>query len=396
MREYTDNNDIFDVQQGKQFLTLKNDNISNTYNKSILLQEDRKHEGGVNGFLINVLGLRPDKTQVERGSRLVKSFFSPLRDTYEGFTGGFGESAVNNVNQNQIEKLQQHENIFRQKLADYSIAKQSLMEDTKNYLTNASNVKNLSGKNVRLSDGTIGYVTNRGFFKQYPDMTTFNNLEGVNGCPKSFQNISASKANKNVGDLFGSEPALYLGTPMKPNQPCTQTGINVQVSSLQDPNTVNTKLEGCYSDNLTDKFSLQSDIVNSSVETCKLRAIDMGRSAYALKPNTSGEMNCWVANQNISAQDVNKTIATKKIISKSLVDGKSFGTNSVAGIMNNGQLILGNLNSQSNLFNSKDLTTFTEIPAISGCDPVYGSRININTASYGANCNGQIQLESIL
>lgn len=380
MRDYTNNNisDVFDIQQGKQYLNFKKDNVSNTYNKSILLQEDRMkqlHTQGSNSFLNNV-----------------KSIFSPLWNNHEGFTGSFGESAVNNVNQKQIEKLQQHENVFRQKLAEYSTAKQSLMDDTKNYLTNASNVKSISGKNVRLSDGTIGYVTNRGFFKQYPD-TSF---EGVRGCPKTFQNISHSKANKNLGDLFGSEPALYLGTPMKPNQPCTQTGINVQVSSLQDPNTVNTKLEGCFSDNLTDKFSLQSDITNSSVESCKLRAIDMGRSAYALKPNTSGEMNCWVANENISAQDVSKTIATKKIVSKSLIDGKSYGTNSVAGIMNNGQLILGNLNSQSNIFNSKDLTTFTEIPTISGCDPIYGSRINVNTASYGANCNGQIQLESIL
>lgn len=369
MREYNyKNNDTFDIQQGKQFLQFKNRKFNNN---SILFEDN-----GVKGALTK--------------SSLTKS------SLIEGFTGSFGESAANNVNLNQIQKLQQHENVFRQKLSDYSNAKQTLMEETKNYLTNASDVKSLSNKNVRLTDGSIGYVTNRGFFKQYPDMDSFNSSEGVRGCPKSFQNINHSKANKNFGELFGSEPGLYLGTPMKKNQPCTQTGINVQVASLQDPNTVPTKLEGCYSDNLSGKFTLQTDIVDSTVDACKLRAIDMGRAAYALKPDASGKMTCWVANANVKSTDVANNIATKKIVSKSLVDGKSFGTNSVAGIMNNGQLVLGNLNSQSNLLNSKDLKTYGEIPAISGCDPVYGTRINVNSASYGVNCNGQIQLESIL
>jgi hypothetical protein len=354
-----------DIQQGKQYLKFKNKNISIVNNNSVLLQDDKQQP----------------------------SSKTPWESVKEGFTGSFGETAANNVNVNQIQKLQQHENMFRQKLSEYSGAKQILMEDTKNYLTNASGVKSLSGNNVRLSDGTIGYVTNRGFFKQYPDFTS---SEGVRGCPKSFQNINHSKANKNFGDLFGSEPGLYLGTPMKPNQPCTQTGINVQVSSLQDPNTVTTKLEGCYSDDLTGKFTLQTDLIDTSVDSCKLRAIDMGSAAYALKPDTSSKMSCWVANKNVKSTDVNKTLATKKLVSKTLMDGKSFGTNSVAGIMNNGQLILGNLNSQSNLLNSKDLTSFSEIPGISNCDPVYGSRINVNSASYGVNCNGQIQLESIL
>lgn len=375
------NNHTFDIHQGKQFLNFKHNNISNTYNNSILLQQNIDYKNNIintkkNGFFDTL-----------------NSFFSLQK---EGFSGSFGDSAVNDVNNTQLKNLQQQETIFKQKMSEYSTAKQTLMEDTKNYLENANNVKQLAGTNVRLTDGSIGYVTNRGVFKHYPNMNTFNNLEGVKGCPKSFQNINASKANKNVGDLFGSEPGLYLGTPMKPNQPCTETGVNVQVTSLQDPNNVTSKLEGCYKDTITDKFTLQSDIKNSSVDACKLRAIDMGRSAYALKPNANGQMNCWIANTNVSANDVNKTISTKNIVSKSLLNGKSYGTNSVAGIMNNGELVLGNLNSQSNFLNSKDLNTFSEIPKISGCDPIYGSRINVNSASYGVNCNGQIQLESIL
>lgn len=383
MREYnyndtidtTDRTNTFDIQQGQQFLNLKHKHRATIYNTSLLTRQDKLHSDNI--FSHNTQSI-------------------PFSSLKEGFAGGFGDTKANKVNTNQINKLQEHEKIFRQKLSDYSSAKQNLMEDTKTYLTNTNNLKNVSNKNIRLTDGSIGYVTNRGFFKHYPDMNTFTTAEGVKGCPKGFQNVNYSKANKNFGDMFGSEPSLYLGTPMKLNQPCIETGINVQVTSLQDPDLIPSNLEGCYSDNLDGKFGLQNDITNSTVESCKLRAIDMGRPAYALKPDLNGKMTCWVANENITAKDVNKTLSTKKIISKSLANGNSFGTNSVAGIMNNGELVLGNLNSQSSLYNSKDLTRINEIPSISGCDPIYGSRIQVNSASYGANCNGQIQLESIL
>lgn len=366
--EYNNRLDTFDITQGQHFLRLKNKDTSSIHHKSILISQD--------------------------GYKTHHTSSIPFSSIKEGFTGGFGETDANKVNTKQVNKLQQHERTFRQKLSEYSTAKKTLMEDTKHYLTNSNQFKNVAGKNIRLTDGSIGYVTNRGFFKHYPDMKTFTTAEGVKGCPKGFQNVNYSKSNKRFGDMFGS--GLHLGTPMSLNQPCVDTGVNVQVTSLQDPDLVPGNLEGCYRDDLTGKFTIQNDIMNSTVESCKLRAIDMGRSAYALKPDTNGKMKCWVANENITAKDVNKNVSTKKIISKTLVNGNSYGTNSVAGIMNNGQIVLGNLNSQPSLYNSKNLTFVNGVPSISGCDTVYGSRININSASYGANCNGQIQLESIL
>jgi hypothetical protein len=383
MKEYNDDQrlDTFDIAQGQHFLNLQNKGASTIYHKSILIKQDKTdnyYQNKSYNFFTH------DTTS------------TPFSSIKEGFTGGFGETDANKVNTKQVNKLQQHEKTFRQKLSEYSTAKKNLMEDTKHYLTNSNQVKTVAGKNIRLTDGSIGYVTNRGFFKHYPNMKTFTSAEGMKGCPRGFQNVNYSKANKSFGDMFGSEPGIYLGTPMKLNQPCVDTGVNVQVTSLQDPDLVPGNLEGCYRDSLTGKFTLQDDITNSTVDSCKLRAIDMGRSAYALKPDTNGKMKCWVANENITAKDVNKNLSTKSITSKKLVNGSSYGTNSVAGIMNNGQIVLGNINSQPSLYNSKNLTYFNEVPSISGCNPVYGSQINVKSASYGANCNGQIQIESIL
>ena len=49
------------------------------------------------------------------------------------------------------------------------------------YISRTNSIINKNAnKNVKLSDGTIGYMTNRGVFEQYDDI---NKTAGINGCP---------------------------------------------------------------------------------------------------------------------------------------------------------------------------------------------------------------------
>ena len=144
-----------------------------------------------------------------------------------------------------------------------------------------------ANKNVKLSDGTIGYMTNRGVFEQYDDI---NKTAGINGCP----------IQSNVGDLnFGlgdinKHPGMISFGPKKPiGSACGNEGTNMYVNSVVSDADV--KYLGCYT-NVPGAMTTIANIDN--YDDCKLYAMNRGYKYFGLvNANTATQkVTCVVGN----------------------------------------------------------------------------------------------------
>ena len=66
-------------------------------------------------------------------------------------------------------------------LSDYSNKYKNLLEKTVNFIDTTNKNNKYSGKNIKFSNGIIGYVTEKGYFKYYTNFESFKNA-GKNGC----------------------------------------------------------------------------------------------------------------------------------------------------------------------------------------------------------------------
>ena len=121
---------------------------------------------------------------------------------------------------------------------------------TTEYLDRVNTNNPYLGKNVCLTGGACGYVTNQGVFKWYPSDNnyTYNSTAGKNGCPSTpYMQIDGpitSGNERTPGSVIGSNPKLIVGTPMVAGQSCGNEGENVFVNSLvKDPTQ---SYLGCY------------------------------------------------------------------------------------------------------------------------------------------------------
>lgn len=132
-----------------------------------------------------------------------------------------------------------------------------------------------SNKNLSLN-GNIGYVTNSGVYKWYPNVDTFNNTAGNNGCPNTNtiinKPLTIDNYNQTGTQIKQISPNLVVGTKMQSGQSCGNEGSNVFVTSILN-NPKSTYL-GCFAD-ATEKLltyfdstpSVKNLIVNGNFET---------------------------------------------------------------------------------------------------------------------------------
>ena len=229
-------------------------------------------------------------------------------------------------------------------------------------------INTYSNKNIKLSDGTIGYMTNRGVFEQYDDI---DQTAGINGCPSK---SSITDVNFGLFDIDKNPSIIALGPNKPAGSACGFEGTNIFVNSVIADADV--KYLGCYQNAYYGAMTTIGLMKN--YEDCKLYAMNNGYKYFAM------------ANLNVPTQQVTLLVGNDK----AKITSRELGY-----IYNNKPLyyIGGNVNSKSaSLTNEGSIIVFSEPNATgsvytrvnngpSNC--ARGGTIQLNSATYGSNCN---------
>jgi hypothetical protein len=224
-----------------------------------------------------------------------------------------------------------------------------------------------ANKNVKLSDGTIGYMTNRGVFEQYDDITK---TAGINGCPREGE---LSDLNFGLLDIDQHPSMISLG----PNKPvgtaCGNEGTNIYVNSVITDADV--KYLGCY----TKVYGAMTTITGiDNHDDCKLYAMNNGYKYFGL------------VNANLENQKVTCVVGNDKakITSKALgfiYNKKELfklsGSRTMSALLTNeGQLVLLNQSNGTGKIGAR-------VPTNVAANCQQGGTIRLDNATYGGNCN---------
>ena len=219
------NNDLINISlnQGKQFKTYQS-----KIKKSIIKESANK-----NNY----------ENNYENKSKNVKENFENILDKNKQF-----RNRINMSNEDEYSDLlvmqKVYDNLMKQYIDEENKIKNDSLETIKR-----TNKNPYSNQNVYLDDGNgnLGYVTDQGVFRWYPDTTTFDSTSGKNGCPSSSINIAEGINQGTVpGELINSNPNLLVGNHMISGKSCGYEGKNVYVSRLIDNPT--SSYVGCYND----------------------------------------------------------------------------------------------------------------------------------------------------
>ena len=313
--------------------------------------------------------------------------FTGARQRYKSVLKPTATSKKSAQEYDELLKLQKE---FNEKLSGYSRSHQVLMTDSSKFLESSDKSDQYINQNLRTATGDVSYVTNKGYYKSYPNEGVQNDTIGQNGCPSNITNVS-------IDDLSLTNPPLNKGTDMSSGQACGNEGRNLQINM---PGLAGEKkYEGCYkSGDWTAGNNYQEDLgTNVTIATCKQRASDLDMGVFGL----GYEGQCYVGN-NLS-QATNEGIAYRAVPKWSSGTGGT-GNNTALILTRDGNLSLYQLNtntaeliSSGGDFSSliDDLSTesvlWTSNSAKNGCDPAIAGQINNITASYGLNCNADSQ-----
>jgi len=251
----------------------------------------------------------------------------------EGFSNLFGNNTVDNKNQNEINQLLKMQKEYQKKLQNYTKTYELLMSNINEYFELRKSP--LINKNIRLSDGKIGYITSEGIFKNYPNMDIFNNTSGKRGCPSDFIQVEATIVDGKVT----TTPSFIVGEPMQNEQSCGNEGKNIFSTGTGSPGKETYK--GCFdvpsdSDDLIYQDGLGE---NATFESCKQLAHDSGSSVFSLIGDTVDKLKCYIGS-SIDSIRANENSTTNLISWEAPNNG-----NSISAEFNRaGQLIVkGNI-----------------------------------------------------
>ena len=238
------------------------------------------------------------------------------------------------------------------------------------YISRTNSIINKNAnKNVKMSDGTIGYMTNRGVFEQYEDITK---TAGLNGCPIQ---SDIGSLNFGLGDIDKHPGMISLG-PKKPiGSACGNEGTNMYVNSVVADADV--KYLGCYT-NVPGAMTTINNIDN--YDDCKLYAMNKGYKYFGLvNANTSTQkVTCVVGNDKakITSKGVGYVFNEKVLFTTSSKGSLS------ALITNEGQIVLLSATNGTGKVGAR-------IPSSVAKNCQQGGTIRLDNATYGGNCNTQ-------
>lgn len=254
-----------------------------------------------------------------------------------------------------------------------------------NMINNYSSALNTSykNKNIKLSDGTLGYVTNNGVWKSYSSENLYNKISSKRSCPSTSINNLKTLNGKIDTDYniinVDNKNKFIIGSPMTENQGCGLSGTNIYVTNTQAPINKQTYY-GCYNLNESNGLKYQSDMGdNATLNSCRIRAFDTNSEVFALSssnglPN-SGK--CYVGKNLENVINGGQAIYTRVIWSQS---SQPLNSARSARLNYAGQLEI--------LDSEKNILWVSNIPQ-DNCDPNNGGRISVKNASWGANCDGK-------
>lgn len=225
-----------------------------------------------------------------------------------------------------------------------------------------------ANKNIKLSDGTIGYMTNRGVFQQYDDIAK---TAGINGCPIQ---SDISNINFGLGEIDNHPSMISLG-PKKPiRTACGNEGTNMYVNNVLTDADV--KYLGCYI-NVPGAMTIINKIDN--YDDCKLYAMNNGYKYFGLvNANTATQkVTCVVGNDKakITSKELGYVFNEKVLFST-----RSRKVARSALLTNEGQIVL--LTGMN-----KTGEVGARIPSSPAKNCQQGGTIRLDNATYGGNCN---------
>ena len=224
-----------------------------------------------------------------------------------------------------------------------------------------------ANKNVKLSDGTIGYMTNRGVFEQYDDITK---TAGINGCPREG---GMSDLNFGLLDIDQYPSMISLG----PNKPvgtaCGNEGTNIYVNSVITEADV--KYLGCYT-NVSGAMQVIPSI--SNYDDCKLYAMQNGFKYFGLMNANleKQQVTCVVGNDKakITSKELGFIYNKKELFRLS-------GSRTMSALLTNeGQLVLLDQSNGTGKISAR-------VPTNVAANCQQGGTIRLDNAPYGGNCN---------
>ena len=149
--------------------------------------------------------------------------------------------------QNNITTLK---NNFNQALEEYQQLYSQITGSVNTYISRTGSNNPYLSKNIKFTDGTICYVTNKGVAKPYPNFQIYKATAGENGCPSQQEIVDVNmpfSSTYTEGTQIPTTPPLIVGTSMIQGQSCGNEGENVFVNSIISNPT--TQYLGCYADN---------------------------------------------------------------------------------------------------------------------------------------------------
>ena len=363
-----------------------NDNTTQNYSTSQGKQYLRGYQAKKARFSNTLLG---------EGSPNAFNKEHSTRDVIEGFTGAFGESQVNIKNANDAKKVEARRIQFDRAMSNYAGAQKQLMEEVQTFVNNSTNegpATKLKNQFIKTSKGQLGFVTDTNTFKYIPNSKVMNSLMSNNGCPAQLNesNLTPDAIVPGQGSVTNTDPNLFVGKPMRENQSCAPSAINLQVMGQTDPKFNKAEWLGCYK-NISSKFDYNADLpISEDPEQCRIRSADQGSSAFYINQGK-----CYTSKNGITVEDIKNTgsLATKPLVSQVIFETDSVGPNGAFGIMNNGQFALGNLPDGANTYgeNVKNPQMWEGISGLEGCDSRKGGSITVTGATWGSNCDGQVK-----
>jgi hypothetical protein len=372
--------------------------LNNIYNVFSNTSADYNNTIANNNAEVTSFQLKQGNEYLQNKSRRIKTNsqcgnykYNWKGDIIEGNSGMIGDTKTETANTELLKEGEKFIDKYNQDISKYALKQKFLMDKTNIYL---SNVKNpYKNKNVKLSDGQMGYVTAKGVFKWFPNQTIYDQTAGKNGCPSGIINLGVSSNNNfnTRNEIIYTDYPLVVGTQMKPGQSCGNEGENVFVSQSTKNENVPKTYAGCYNRSNTG-LDFQSDMENNvSIDSCKMRAIDNGSVGFAVS-----NKKCYTISDLNSAYS--RGVATKSNTSYTLVQSLPTGTYSSSnsgGLLFDGTIGIGNStnfsSSSNNAAKSSEYvskTLFSSNPIYSGCKPNSGALIDSSDtiASYGTNC----------
>lgn len=324
-----------------------------------------------------------------------------IKSTIEGFSG-FKPSKTASRNEEDTNETRLVRDKLNKAVSKYGTAQKQLMDEANSFINNSSSKgtqANYRNKLIRLQQGTLGYVTDGNTFKYIKDDDILESIRGKNGCPASVIDVNfSSDKYLDIGNTLGTEPNLFVGTPMTINESCAPSATNIQVLGASDPIKNKANWLGCFTRN-NDYFTQQEDLTgvlsaNDAINRCQSRAADIGASTFYIGSEPDNSYSCFTSNIGMTTVQIQNNM-TPGVIQKigSVVHSANLPNSSSwsgAGIMNNGQIALGNVpTGTSNFGMSVESPVVWSVKGFDNCDPIFGSKIEIQSANYGANCNGK-------